>query len=163
VREAIFDVLMHHPTHAGDLENTRVLDLFAGSGGLGIEALSRGAAEAHFVERDQGAIRILRQNLKDLALTERSTVWPLEARRAVERLANAGLQFDVLLLDPPYAATEMTAQILHALTAAELPAAGAVLVLERAATNDNAPNVEGLGKPLIRRWGETEALFYCHD
>lgn len=163
MREAIFDVLMHHPTHAGDVPDARVLDLFAGSGGLGIEALSRGAGSAHFVEHNRGAVQILRRNLKDLGLESQSTVWPLDARRAVARLGTDGRQFDVLLLDPPYAATEMTAQILNDLTAAELPAPGAVLVLERAATNDNAPEVDGLGAPLARRWGETEALFYRHD
>jgi 16S rRNA (guanine966-N2)-methyltransferase len=163
VREAIFDVLMHHPTHAGDVPDARVLDLFAGSGGLGIEALSRGAGSAHFVEHNRNAVQILRRNLKDLGLESRSTVWQLDGRRAVERLSTQGQQFDVLLLDPPYAATEMTAQILNDLTAAKLPAPGAVLVLERAATNDNAPDVDGLGAPLVRRWGETEALFYCLD
>jgi 16S rRNA (guanine966-N2)-methyltransferase len=167
VREAIFDVLMHHPTHGCDLSgDPRVLDLFAGSGGLGIEALSRGGAkaEAHFVERDRSALQVLRRNLKDLDLGERTTVWPLEARRAVERLGDAGVRFDVLLLDPPYADTEATTQILRALTEARVPAPGAILVLERAATkNDDVPDVAGLCAPLVRRWGDTEALFYRID
>lgn len=172
MREAIFDVLMHHPTHACDLSgDARVLDLFAGSGGLGIEALSRGGgqgrggAEAHFVERDRGALQALRRNLENLGLEGRTTVWPMEARRAVERLADAGEQFDLVLVDPPYAMTETeaeaTARILDSLAAADLLAPAAVLVLERAArNNDDVPDVVGLGKPLVRRWGDTEALFY---
>jgi 16S rRNA (guanine966-N2)-methyltransferase len=162
VREAIFDVLAHHPTHAHDLADARVLDLFAGSGALGIEALSRGAAAAHFVERDRSALQTLRQNLDALGLAARAVVWPLEAQRAVTRLGAEGARFDVLLLDPPYADTRATAAILEAVTAAELPAPGAVLVLERAG-GDNFPVVPGLGAPLVRRWGETEALFYRHD
>ena len=89
MREAIFDVLMHHPTHGCDLSGqAQVLDLFAGSGGLGIEALSRSGAgsKAHFVERDRGALRFLRQNIEALGLEGQSKVWPLEARRAVERV-----------------------------------------------------------------------------
>jgi len=169
VREAIFDVLMHHPTHGCDLSgDARVLDLFAGAGGLGIEALSRGGAgaEAQFVERDRGAVQVLRRNLKDLGLGERTTVWPLDAGRAVERLADAGARFDLVLMDPPYALTdaEATVRILKSLAAADLLAHGGVVVLERAVTsNDDAPWVAGLGEPLVRRWGDTEALFYRND
>ncbi len=169
MREAIFDVLMHHPTHGCDLNDARILDLFAGSGGLGIEALSRGGAgaKAHFVERDRGALRILRRNLEELNLGKQTTVWPLDARRAVERIGDARMRFDVLLLDPPYANTEETARVLEALGAAEVLAPGAVLVLERAATqsdpHDDLPEMAGLAPPLARRWGDTEALFYRND
>ncbi len=160
---------MHHPTHGCDLSGqARVLDLFAGSGGLGIEALSRSGAgsKAHFVERDRGALRILRQNIEALGLGGQSKVWPLEAQQAVERLADTKKRFDLLLLDPPYADTEATLQVLSTLVAAGVAAPGAVLVLERAAVDrddDNAPDVVGLGNPLARRWGDTEALFYRID
>jgi 16S rRNA (guanine966-N2)-methyltransferase len=97
VREALFSIL-------GDIENTRVLDLFAGSGALGIEALSRGAAEAVFVDTDPQAIATIRANLQALALT--ATVHKRDALAYV-RSASDG-PFDLVFLDPPYSsASEM--------------------------------------------------------
>ena len=93
VREATFNAL-------GSLDLVRdavVVDLFAGSGALGIEALSRGAAEAIFVERDRTALRTLRDNLRSLGLTERARVVQGDAVVAVR-----GLPADLVLADPPY-------------------------------------------------------------
>lgn len=93
VREAVFNAL-------GSLDLVRdavVIDLFAGSGALGIEALSRGAAECVFVERDRNALRTLRGNLRDLGLEDRSRVVPSDAVGAA-----AQLDADVVLADPPY-------------------------------------------------------------
>lgn len=93
VREATFNAL-------GSLDLVRdatVADLFAGSGGLGIEALSRGAAHVTFVERDRVALRVLRDNLRSLGLDARSKVVPGDAIVIV-----AGLDVDLVLADPPY-------------------------------------------------------------
>ncbi len=93
VREAVFNAL-------GSLDLIRdatVADLYAGSGALGIEALSRGAAHCTFVERDRSAVRVLRGNLAALGLDERSRVVTADASRAV-----VGLDVDVVLADPPY-------------------------------------------------------------
>lgn len=93
VRQATFNAL----ESAGEVADAVVLDLFAGSGALGIEALSRGAAHATFVERDRGALAALRANLDALDLTGRSTVVVGDA------LQRAGGRWDLVLLDPPYA------------------------------------------------------------
>ena len=93
VREAIFNAL-------GSLDVVRdavVADLYAGSGGLGIEALSRGAAEVVFVERDRAALRTLRDNLRTLDLTDRSRVVQGDAL-----VAARSITADVVLADPPY-------------------------------------------------------------
>lgn len=93
VREAVFNAL-------GSLDLVRdaaVADLFAGSGGLGIEALSRGAAHVTFVERDRQALRVLRDNLRQLDLDDRSKVVPGDALVML-----AGLDVDLVLADPPY-------------------------------------------------------------
>jgi 16S rRNA (guanine966-N2)-methyltransferase len=93
VREAVFNAL-------GSLDLVRdaaVADLFAGSGGLGIEALSRGAAHVTFVERDRAALRMLRENLRSLDLEGSSKVVPGDAMVMV-----AGLDVDLVLADPPY-------------------------------------------------------------
>lgn len=79
----------------------RVLDLFAGTGALGIEALSRGAGRAVFVERDRAALAALRENLETLGLEERARVVAGTAEHFLDRLA-AGERFDLVFLDPPF-------------------------------------------------------------
>ena len=93
VREALFSVL-------GDLEGARVLDLFAGSGALGIEALSRGAAEATFVDSAPAALRALRENLTALDLE--AEVRRADARGFLRSARKAGREYDLVFLDPPY-------------------------------------------------------------
>ncbi|HEX8066121.1 MAG TPA: 16S rRNA (guanine(966)-N(2))-methyltransferase RsmD [Thermoleophilaceae bacterium] len=94
VREALFSIL-------GPLDGARAADLFAGSGALGIEALSRGAASATFVERDRRAAATIRENLLAIGAQDRATV---VARDALRWLASAadGPAYDLVLLDPPY-------------------------------------------------------------
>jgi len=99
VREAVFSSL-------GDVEGFAVLDLYAGSGSLGIEALSRGAARAVFVERGREAVAVLRRNLATLDLADRARVRPEEARRVVRALARRtaerpGEGFDLVFAAPP--------------------------------------------------------------
>jgi 16S rRNA (guanine966-N2)-methyltransferase len=96
VREALFAML-------GDIDDAHVLDLFAGTGALGIEALSRGARQAVFVERDASALRALRSNLKELGLTAQD----VQVRRedALDALKSARQRketYDLILIDPPY-------------------------------------------------------------
>jgi len=79
-----------------------VVDLYAGSGALGIEALSRGAVEAHFVERDRAALLALKKNLETLDLESRATVWPLGIPHGLARLAAVLARADLVLADPPY-------------------------------------------------------------
>ena len=94
-REALFSAL-------GDaVTNARVLDLFAGSGALGIEALSRGAASAVFVEQNRAAIEVLRQNLQKTRL-EQGTLRQMEVFRSLADLARSGQTFDLIFADPPY-------------------------------------------------------------
>lgn len=93
VREALFSIL-------GDVTGDRVLDLFAGSGALGIEALSRGAAQATFVDRSATAVRAVRGNLQALGLS--AEVRRADALAFVGNARRAGRQYDLVFLDPPY-------------------------------------------------------------
>jgi 16S rRNA (guanine966-N2)-methyltransferase len=94
VREALFSIL------GARVEDARVLDLFAGSGALGIEALSRGAREATFVDNAAPAIRALEANLRDLDAA--ATVVRAEVRRFLGGASRSGRQYDLVFLDPPY-------------------------------------------------------------
>jgi 16S rRNA (guanine966-N2)-methyltransferase len=96
IREAIFAIL-------GEVAGARVLDLFAGSGALGIEALSRGAARATFVENAPAALTAIDRNLLALALTARSQVVRADVRVALRSAAVRASEYDLVFLDPPYA------------------------------------------------------------
>ncbi len=145
VREALFARLA--------LEGARVLDLYAGSGALGIEALSRGAASAVFVERAPRSLAALRENLAALDLEERSQVRTGDAARAVRRLAAEGARFDLALLDPPYASGE-AARALEALRDTGLLAPGATVVIE-GSRRHSLPRVRGFRLRDQRRYGDT--------
>jgi 16S rRNA (guanine966-N2)-methyltransferase len=97
LRESAFGILAHR----GAIEGARVLDLFAGTGALGIEALSRGAAELVAVEQDRDVARILRENLEHTGLAARARIVVAPVAAALERLP-ADEPFDVVLVDPPY-------------------------------------------------------------
>jgi 16S rRNA (guanine966-N2)-methyltransferase len=98
VREAIFNSLFSLDA----IEGARVLDAFAGSGALGIEALSRGALHATFVESGRDALAALRENLETLQLDAQGRVVPGDALAHLERAAAEGHHYDLVLLDPPY-------------------------------------------------------------
>jgi 16S rRNA (guanine966-N2)-methyltransferase len=112
VREAVFNILAHG-IDGFVLEGARVLDLFAGTGALGLEALSRGAVSCVFVEEDAEARGLIRQNVEALGLTGVTKIF----RRDATRLGSAGRlgPFDLLLADPPYGqgAGEMAVQAAH--------------------------------------------------
>ena len=94
VREAAFNLI-------GPVDGASVLDLYAGSGGMGLEALSRGAERAVFVESDRDACRAIERNLDKLRLTG-ATVLCVDAVRAAAEEARAGRRYDLVLVDPPY-------------------------------------------------------------
>lgn len=97
VREAVFSII-------GPLEGAAVLDLFAGTGALGIEALSRGAQSVVFVEREPAALRALRANLRSLGVdADRAQVRAVDALAALGSAAARGEAYDLVLIDPPYA------------------------------------------------------------
>lgn len=99
VKGSVFDTLY------GLVQEAKVLDLYAGSGSLGIEALSRGADRAVFVEQDPGILRALRTNLERCGLTDRADVVKADATRYLERLLASGETFDLVFADPPYASS----------------------------------------------------------
>ncbi|MBW2715953.1 MAG: 16S rRNA (guanine(966)-N(2))-methyltransferase RsmD [Deltaproteobacteria bacterium] len=146
VREAVFGRL-------GNLEGARVLDLYAGSGALGIEAISRGAADATFVEREAQTVAVLLENLAALGIDSSASVASGDVPSVLRRLGQANERFDLVLIDPPYASDEPT-RAFEALVGAAVLAPGAMLVLERDKRHPS-PRVEGLAALDERRYGDT--------
>jgi 16S rRNA (guanine966-N2)-methyltransferase len=153
VREALFSML-------GALEGTAVLDLFAGTGALGIEALSRGAARAVFVERDSGALRALRANLTSLGLgPDEAQVRRQEALVALGAARRAGETYDLVLIDPPYRiARELAGALPGALISLLAPGARVAVESDR-----RAPLVLELEVVRERRYGDTSITIHRHQ
>lgn len=152
VREALFARL-------GSCDGARVLDLYAGSGSLGIEALSRGAARAVFVERSATAIAVLRANLAALGLEPRARVVRGEATATLRRLARERERFDLVLVDPPYASGE-AARALASLAGAGILTPGATLVVESSRRDElTAPG--GLVVLDERCYGDTKITSFA--
>ena len=149
-RQAMFDVLEHASWSPG-LHGARVIDLFAGSGALGLEALSRGAAHCVFVDRDRAALEAIADNLKSLGV-ERERYEVLRSDAASARLNGV---FDLVLLDPPYG-KGMAATALAGLAGKLAP--DALVVVERGAAE---PPLSASGYALLdeRRWGVAKVAF----
>ncbi|GMA34389.1 RsmD family RNA methyltransferase [Demequina litorisediminis] len=147
MREALFSRL----DHSDVLRGARVLDLFAGSGALGLEALSRGAASAVLVEASAGAARILQQNIRDLGLGSRATA---VKEKASPYLARTVETFDLVVIDPPY---DLPAADVDAVLAALPPrlADDAVVVLEGSARAAQPAWPAGLERYASKDYGET--------
>jgi len=149
VREALFSVL------GASVEGARVLDLFAGSGALGIEALSRGAAATVFVDRAPEAIKAIRANLAALGIE--ADVRRSEARAAVRAALARGEAYDLVFLDPPYRrAAELGRELSEALPAVLAPGARVVSESDR-----REPLELALAMTDERRYGDT--LIRIHD
>lgn len=155
VKEALFNSL------APRLANARVLDLFAGTGALGIEALSRGAARAVFVERDPRAVAAIRRNLAVARLEEQGEVRRGAVPGALDGLERDGAAFDLIVLDPPYG-QELPARTLRRLAASPLLAAGGVIAAE-GHWRDDPGEIPGLRRIREARYGETGLWFYARE
>jgi 16S rRNA (guanine(966)-N(2))-methyltransferase RsmD len=153
VRVTLFDVL--GPAIAG----ARVLDLFAGTGAVGIEALSRGAARAVFVEKDHAALRALRANLAALGASRAAArVMAGDVLRVVTELAAHEEPFDFVFVDPPYA-TGLAGRTLAALVATRVCRPGGEVIIQHS-TRDILPAVDGFTEHRRgRRFGDTALTF----
>ena len=151
VREGLFSSL------GGDLSGRAFLDLYAGSGAMGLEALSRGAAAAVFVEADAEAVRAIERNLDKLRLTGARVV-RADATTGLAQEAGSGRKYDLVLADPPYAMTDFDA------LARYLPrvlADDGLLVLESAARVE--PELAGLAVRTTRKYGSTRVTVFEHE
>ncbi len=151
VKRSVFDRL-------GPLvQDSRFLELFAGSGAVGIEALSRGAREVWFVERSGRGVRMIRTNLQDLGLEPRATVIHGDALKVAASLAQQGRRFDLIFADPPYHFGRYT-DLLKACRDLLEPEEG-LLILETRKTTEVGP-VRGLEKLKEVVLGDTKITFY---
>jgi 16S rRNA (guanine966-N2)-methyltransferase len=143
-----------------DVQGAHVLDLYAGSGALGLEALSRGAARAVLVETSKPAQRAIKDNIAALALGARATLLPMRAESALGALGRHG-PFSLVFADPPWADAQAAFAVLVRLASAALLAPAARLVLEHAArSGPEIPENSPLRPVDTRRWGDTAVTIF---
>ena len=158
VREALFSIL----STRGVITGARVIDFYAGTGALGLEALSRGAEHATFVESDRRAVEALNRNIDALRERPRTRVVAQPVVRAAQTLANHAAT--LVLCDPPYADVarpDAVAKLLDALAAHRVLDDGALLVLEHA-TRDASPETPAFRRSDTRTYGDTTLSFLLY-
>jgi 16S rRNA (guanine(966)-N(2))-methyltransferase RsmD len=156
LRETLFNVL------APRIEGAVFVDLYAGSGAVGIEALSRGAREAIFVENGEPALKAIRQNLSSLGIQGAYTLEPRSTAAALKRLAASNRTAGLVFLDPPYASAsdyENTLSLLGA-ECASLLAPGAIVVAEHIKKHELAGQFGSLYRYRILKQGDAALSFY---
>jgi len=146
VKGSVFDTLY------GRVQDAVVLDLFAGSGSLGIEALSRGASRAVFVEQDQKILKALRTNLNRCGVADQAEVVRADAMKYLERLIRSKKEFDVIFADPPYA-SKLSQRIAEAIDSAGRKICG--LLITESGEEYDIPSGGSLEKKRTRKFGQT--------
>ncbi len=150
VKGAIFNILF-------DVSEASVLDLFAGSGAVGIEALSRGAARAVFVEEWSEAADSIKRNLAHCKVTELGRILKMSVERAIRLLDREGCKFDLIFIDPPYL-KGLVNPTLASLCASSLAHKGTILIVEHHPKEPIEPP-EGLALTDSRKYGQTLITF----
>jgi len=158
LREALFNVL------GPSLEGAHFLDLFAGTGAVGIEALSRGAASATFIESHRPAVALIKANLASLDIRQRAAVLPVDGLRGLETLAarrsESSALFTHVFLDPPYAAATEYDRVLEFLGAGPLLAPGAIVIAEHRRAFSLPAQIGALDQIRTLRHGDSALSFF---
>lgn len=152
IKETLFNII------APEIPGSRFLDLFSGSGGIGIEALSRGAGMAVFVENDKAALQVIRHNLQFTRLKDRAKVLGQEAVKAVISM-NGEAPFDVIFMDPPYG-RDLERRILEALVENTIADENTLILIEASSDTDFS-YLEDMGYEMKRdkRYGTNRHVF----
>jgi len=157
LRETLFNVL------GASVENSVWLDLFAGSGAIGIEALSRGARMVHFVESSSRAIRAIRSNLAALGISEGFEIVERQAASALHMLTDQGVVCDFCFLDPPYRNQDEYQQVLSFLSRSDLLRAAGLVIAEHDKNFDPGEAFGALSRRRKLRQGDAVLSFYARE
>ena len=156
VREALFNILPR------DLAGMHVLDLFAGSGGLSLEALSRGAESALLVDESTAAAKLIRRNVDALGFSDRARIWTHPVGKALSRLADEGAAYDAIFLDPPYDGGWVGKTLAAIERAGTLHAEG-IAVAEHSMRERVEEQYGSLARRDRRQYGDTVLSFFGID
>lgn len=158
VKEALFSIIASRREMLG----ARILDICAGTGSLGIEALSRGAASCCFIEQDRHVLAQLEKNLAKAGLAGRGECLLLDALKGLKTLSLKGQAFDIVFFDPPYS-SDLYLTVAGALSSFSLLAEGGLLVAECSARSPLADRFDTLVRIDRRVYGETALEFFAKE
>lgn len=158
LRETLFDVFTAGNPAA--LEGTAWIDLFAGTGAVGIEALSRGAGWVQFVEASSRAAELIEKNLRALKIEGGFQILRQEVNRAIHRLSAENVQADFVFLDPPYRLEPAYPQTLEALAASRVLKPASVVIAEHHKKFETPTEVRSLKRYRLLRQGDAALSFY---
>ncbi len=156
VKGSIFNIIA---SNFGPFENMEVLDLFSGTGNLGIEALSRGADKAVFVDENRGSINILKENIGICGLAERSEIIQATVESGIKILSKRGTRFNLVFLDPPYG-KGLVEKTMEEIVSRDILEDGAVVIAEHSLREQPLIEYDGLTLTDRRKYGDTEISFY---
>ncbi len=158
LRETLFNIL------AAKIQGKKFLDLFAGTGAVGIEALSRGAQDVLFVENHAATAKIIRQNLESLEIHKGATVLQMDSHRALEKLKqrqkSADFSYDFIFLDPPYAAAEEYQRVMKFLSTAPFVNENTIVIAEHTRKFELAEEFGALERFRVLKQGDAVLSFY---
>ncbi|MBN1892782.1 MAG: 16S rRNA (guanine(966)-N(2))-methyltransferase RsmD [Clostridiales bacterium] len=155
VKEALFSIIQMR------IPRARFLDLFAGSGQIGLEALSRGAGESVMVEHSRGAGAVIRSNIEKLHAEQETEIICADVFRALRILGEAGRKFDIIYMDPPYAeAASYFPKIASVVSGFDLLSEGGMLIIEHSVNTEFDKNVINLTLSRRCKYGMTLLTFY---
>jgi 16S rRNA (guanine966-N2)-methyltransferase len=159
LKETLFNVL----AVAGGLQDAVFIDLFAGTGSIGIEALSRGAAQVYFVECGRKAVRIIRENLGAVQITEGYEILEKRAPEALRELSARGVRCRFCFLDPPYMMENAYEEALRLIAGSELLSDGGVVIAEHGKHFDPGEGWGGLKRYRRLQQGESSLSFFSFE
>ncbi len=156
VKEALFSMIGPY------FNGGTVLDLYAGTGALGIEALSRGMEKGIFVDREKRSVDVIAENLLNTRLSEQAEVYRNDAERALKALVKREIAFDLVLLDPPYKLRHMD-KLLHAMLADGMIAEDGIAVVEHDAAHRYGDQIGSLRLSKFSVYGDTAVAVYINE
>ena len=155
IKESLFNILPR------DFSGMKILELFAGTGNISIEALSRGAESALLVDASERSARIIRENLRRLELTDRAQMWVMPVRRALNAVGRQGSKFDVIFLDPPYD-QKLVGRSLELIASVDPIYPTGLVVAEHSVRETLKTSYGSLSLNDQRRYGDTLLTFFRH-
>ncbi len=157
IKETLFNILQ------GDIYDSAFLDLFAGSGAIGIEALSRGAKEAVFVDNSKKALECIEDNLKHTKLYDDATILPMDVSHAIQNLSRRGRYFDIVFMDPPYD-RDMECPTLESLAGSGIIDEDSIIIIETSIrTDEQAFNMNGFNVVRVKEYKTNKHVFLKYD
>jgi len=152
VKEALFNIIQ------AIVADATVLDLYAGTGALGIEALSRGAQKAIFIDSFRDAISVIETNVKNFELTKNAKIYNATALEAIKRFGREGVKFDIIFLDPPYEAYDKN--VLKEIEVNAILSDKGIVVLEHDAEVEVDETIDNLKRFYFKKYGRNALSFY---